>query len=132
MRLALWVLGLFALAVGFTLAARLEQGYIIVVFPPWRIEVSFMLALALLFALAGVAYLLIRLAHTALRLPEDLKAWRGRQRREQADQALLEALRAYFDGDGKRAAQLAAKARDSMAPDLAEHITTPKQHSLPL
>jgi HemY protein len=132
MRIALWVLGLFALAVGFTLAARLDQGYVIVVFPPWRMEVSFMLALALLFALVGVAYVLTRLAQTALHLPEDLKAWRARQRREQADQALLEALRAHFDGDAKRAVQLAAKAEDSMAPDLAKRITTPQQQSLPL
>jgi HemY protein len=130
--MALWVLGLFALAVGFTLAARLDQGYVIVVFPPWRMEVSFMLALALLFALLGVAYVVTRLAQTALHLPEDLRDWRARQRRAQADQALLEALRAHFDGDSRRATHLATKAKDSMAPDLALRIQAPEQRNLPL
>lgn len=132
MRAVLWVLTLFALAVAFTLAARLDQGYVIVVFPPWRMEVSFMLALALLFVLIGAAYLITRLGQTALRLPEDLRAWRARKRRTRADQALLDALRAHFDGDQHRARQLAAKAHDSMAPDLAERIRVPEQRALPL
>jgi HemY protein len=53
MRIALWLLALFALAVAFTLAARLDQGYVIVVYPPWRLELSFMLALLLLAGRAG-------------------------------------------------------------------------------
>ena len=132
MRAALWLLALFALAVAFTLAARLDQGYVIVVYPPWRIEVSFMLALALLCVFIGAAYLLTRLAQTALHLPEDLRAWRDRNRRKKADQALLEALRAHFDGDARKARQLAARARESMAPDLADRILSPQQGSLPL
>ncbi|MBI5330677.1 MAG: heme biosynthesis HemY N-terminal domain-containing protein [Betaproteobacteria bacterium] len=127
-----WVLALFGLAVAFTLAARLDQGYVIVVFPPWRMEVSFMLALALLCGFIGAAYLLTRLAQTALRLPEDMRAWRARKRREKADHALLEALRAHLDGDDRKARHLAAKARESMAPDLAERLSAPEQRSLPL
>ena len=54
MRIALWLLALFAIAVAFTLTARLDQGYVIVVYPPWRLELSFMLALLLR---AGVIWL---------------------------------------------------------------------------
>ena len=43
-----WVLALFALAVAVALGARLNDGYVLLVFPPWRAEVSlnlFVLAL---------------------------------------------------------------------------------------
>lgn len=122
MRAALWVLGLFALAVALTLMARLDQGYVVVVYPPWRMELSFMLALGLLAGLIVLAHALLRLAQTALRLPEDLRAWREGRRREAADQALLEAMRAHLAGDREQAARLARRARDSRAPDVAESL----------
>lgn len=118
MRAILWIVGLFALAVALSLLARLDQGYVIVVFPPWRLELSFLLTVVLLlggFALAGF---LLHLARTALRLPEDLRAWRRRRHRERADQALLEALRAHFAGDEARLREQLPKARDCAAQDL--------------
>lgn len=126
MRAALWVLALFALAVAFTLAARLDQGYVIIVYPPWRMELSFMLALLLLAGLAVLAFTVLHLARIALNLSGDVRAWREKQRRSKADQALLDALRAYLDGDPKKAAELADKAGDSaLAPDLVERLRRP-------
>jgi len=122
MRAAFWLLALFALAVAVTLAARLDQGYVIVVYPPWRMELSFMLALGLLVALVGLGYALLRMASTALRLPDDVRAWRAKRRSEAADQALLRAMRAHLDGDNERAAKLARKALAGRAPDLAERL----------
>lgn len=123
MRAALWVLALFALAVAFTLAARLDQGYVIIVFPPWRLELSFMLALLLLAGLSALAYLLLRLAGIALNISGDVQAWREKRRKDKADQALLDGLRAYLDGDLQRAADLAGKAEEStLAPDLVERL----------
>ncbi len=129
MRAALWLLALFALAVAFTLAARLDQGYVIVVYPPWRMELSFMLALLLLMGLLAFAYGVIRLADIALNLSGDVRAWRQRRRRNKADQALFNALRAYLDGDLPQARTLAAKAGEStLAPDLVERL----QHTAPV
>lgn len=126
MRAALWVLALFALAVAITLAARLDQGYVIVVYPPWRLELSFMLALVLLSGLVALAYALLRLTAIALNLSGDLRAWREAKRKNKADQALLDALRAYLDGDRQQAAALAGKAGESMlAPDLVERLRRP-------
>ncbi|HNQ05063.1 MAG TPA: heme biosynthesis HemY N-terminal domain-containing protein [Thiobacillaceae bacterium] len=122
MRLILWVLALFALAVAFTLLARLDQGYVIVVFPPWRLEMSFMLTLVLLvggFVLAGFV---LRLARTALRLPDDLRAWRQRRQRERADLALLDALRAHLDGNVPLLRKQLDKAGDCTAQDLLERL----------
>lgn len=126
MRAALWVLALFALAVAFTLAARLDQGYVIVVYPPWRMELSFMLALLLLTGLAALAYAVFRLAGIALNLSGDMRAWREKKRKSKADQALLDALRAYLEGDPQKAAVLAGKAGEStLAPDLVERLQRP-------
>ncbi len=40
----LWLLALFALAVGIALAARFNEGYLLRVLPPYRAEVSLNLA----------------------------------------------------------------------------------------
>ena len=40
MKTLFWVVALFALAVGLVVAARYNEGYVLVVFPPYRIEVS--------------------------------------------------------------------------------------------
>ena len=126
MRAALWVLALFALAVAFTLAARLDQGYVIIVYPPWRMELSFMLALLLLAGLGVLSYTMLHLARIALNLSGDVRAWREKKRRNKADQALLDALRAHLDGDPKKAADLADKAEESLlAPDLVERLRRP-------
>lgn len=126
MRVALWLLALFALAVAFTLAARLDQGYVIVVYPPWRLELSFMLALLLLAGVMILAYAALKLGGIALNLSGDLRAWREKRRGDRADKALLDALRAHLDGNPERARQLAEKAGDSvLAPDLAERLKNP-------
>jgi HemY protein len=72
MRAALWLLALFALAVAFTLVARLDQGYVIVVYPPWRIELSFMLAILLLAGLMVLAYAALRLGGIATKRKKGL------------------------------------------------------------
>lgn len=127
MRAALWLLALFALAVAFTLAARLDQGYVIIVYPPWRMELSFMLALLLLAGLMALVYAVLRLADIALNLSGDVRAWRQKRRKSKADMALFDALRAYLDGDVMRARTLAAKAGEStLAPDLIERLQREK------
>jgi HemY protein len=123
MRTALWILALFALAVAFTLAARLDQGYVVIVYPPWRMELSFMLALLLLAGLAVLVNVLLRLGGIALNLSGDIRAWRARVRESKADKALFDALRAQLDGDLQTARALAAKAGESrLAPDLIERL----------
>ncbi len=126
MRAVLWLLALFAAAVALTLAARLDQGYVIVVYPPWRLELSFILALLLLAGLLGLAYAALRLGAIALNLSGDLRAWREKKRRDKADTLLLDALRAQLDGDAETARRLAEQAADSLlAPDLLARLRAP-------
>ena len=122
MRAAFWLLALFALAVALTLVARVDQGYVVVVYPPWRMELSFLLALVLLVGLIALAYAALRLGQAALRLPDDVREWRDLQRLAAAERTLLDAMRAHLDGDAQRAARLAQKAGGCRAADIAARL----------
>lgn len=126
MRAAFWILALFALAVAITLIARLDQGYVIVVFPPWRLEMSFLLTVFLLVGGFVLVSFLLHLARTALRLPEDLRTWRRHRHQTAADHALLDAFRAHFAGDERKLRKALKKARDCHAQDLLEKLRLPQ------
>jgi len=106
----MWVLAVFALAVGLSLAAHLNDGYAILVFPPYRVELS--LNFAILLGLAGFAlgYLLLRLVTQTLRLPLHVRAFRERRRVEKGRAAMLAALQALFEGRYGRAEKSAGEA----------------------
>ncbi len=106
----MWVLAVFALAVGLSLAAHLNDGYAIFVFPPYRAELS--LNLAILLGLAGFAlgYLLLRMLTHTLRLPLHVRAFRERRRSEKGRAAMLAALQALFEGRYARAENSAGEA----------------------
>ncbi|MCX7179850.1 MAG: heme biosynthesis protein HemY, partial [Proteobacteria bacterium] len=93
MRALLWLLTLAALAVGLALAARYNDGYVLLVLPPWRAELS--LNLMILLQLIGFAlcYLLLRVVLHALHLPQAVREFRARRQREQAERALGDAVR---------------------------------------
>jgi HemY protein len=122
MRAALWLLALFALAVAVTLVARLDQGYVIVVFPPWRMELSFLMTVVVVAGGFVLVSFLLHLARTALRLPEDLRAWRRQRHQAAADLALMDALRAHFAGDEAKLRKHLKKARDCRAQDLLARL----------
>jgi len=69
MKAAFWLLALFGVAVAATLAAKYNNGYVLVVAQPYRIELSLNLLIVLLLAAFFVAYLLMRLAVITLGLP---------------------------------------------------------------
>ena len=56
MRGLLWLLTLFALAVGIALAARFNDGYLLLVLPPYRAEISLNLAVALVMGGLGLGF----------------------------------------------------------------------------
>lgn len=107
MRWLITLLVLAVAAVGLALAGRYDPGYAVLVFPPWRIELSF-ITLVILLALFGLlAYWLTRLAVTTLKLPEAVRAHREKIRREQAHVELENALQAYLEGRNQDAEKLA-------------------------
>ena len=108
MRWVFWILGLFALAVALALALRLNTGYALLVWPPYRVELSLNLVLLLVAVGFAVFYLLLRFIFGALGLPAQVRDFRERRRRENARSMLLEALEAFFEERYGRAEKAAA------------------------
>ncbi len=115
MRSLFWLVAVFAAAVALALAGQLADGYLLVVYPPWRIEVSLLLALLALLAAFAVAYVTLRLVGQTLALPTQVRAFRERRKREHAQKALASALQCYFEGRFARAEKEAALAWQSGA-----------------
>lgn len=110
MRAVFWLLILAALAVGLAAAARYNEGYVLLVLPPWRAEVS--LNLFVLAALAGffVIYLLARAVSHTLALPRAVAEFRRRRQQEKAAVSLRDAWRLLQEGRYGHALRCAEKA----------------------
>jgi HemY protein len=106
----MWVLAVFALAVGLSLAAHLNDGYAILVFPPYRVELSLNFAILLWIVGFALGYMLLRLVGHTLRLPLHVRAFRARRRSEKGQAAMLAALQALFEGRYGRAEKSAGEA----------------------
>ena len=50
MRALIWLIGIFALAVGVAMIAGVNDGYVLVVLSPWRAQISLNLFIVLLVA----------------------------------------------------------------------------------
>lgn len=110
MRALFWLLILAALAVGLALAARYNEGYVLLVLPPWRAEVSLNLFLLLCAAGFFVIYLLARAVSHTLALPHAVAEFRRRRRQEKAALALRDAWRLLQEGRYGHAMRCAEKA----------------------
>ena len=110
MKALAWLLAVFAAAVALVILGRVDTGYALFVYPPYRVEMSMPLfALALLFAFL-LLYAVFRVLSHALALPAHVRAFRARRRRERAHAALAAALQAYYEGRYVRAEKEAAEA----------------------
>ena len=94
MRALFWLLAVFAAAVALALAGRVGDGYVLFVYPPWRVEISLLLFVLALAAAFVVAYFAVRLVGHTLALPAQVRAFRERRKREHAQRALAAALHA--------------------------------------
>src|SRR2546427_12400209 len=105
-----WLLGVCAAAVALVILGRVGGGYVMFVYPPYRVELS--LPFFVVASLAGflLLYAAMRLLGHAVSLPTYVRAYRARRRRERAHAALAAALQAYYEGRYARAEKEAAAA----------------------
>lgn len=131
MRGLIWLLVVFAAAIALALIGRSETGYVLFVYPPYRVELS-----VVLFALAalvgfGLLYFAARLLHQLVAVPSRLRAYRARRRQARAQDALVASLQAYFEGRYVRAEKDAARAHaGGAAPGLAALLAARAAHRL--
>lgn len=111
MKFLFWLLGLFALAVALTLAAH-NPGYMLLVYPPYRAEMSLSLFVVGLLALFVFAHLALQLLSAALRLPAYVRQFRNERVQAKGRAAMMEALGAFFEGRYASAEKAAVRAME--------------------
>lgn len=98
MRALIWLIGIFALAAGVAMLASINEGYVLVVVPPWRVQLSLNLLIVGLIVAFFSAYAVLRIVRRTMALPGRVVQYRERRRKEKAGRALRDALRALFEG----------------------------------
>jgi len=104
------LLALFALAVGIAVAVRFNEGYLLLVVPPYRADVSLALALFVLALAFLLFYGVVRGIGLALALPGRVDGYRRRRQREKAAESLRESWRLLFEGRYSQAMRRAGEA----------------------
>ena len=132
MKVLLWIIVAIAVAVGLVAAAvRSSAGYVQIVLPPYRVELSMVLVLVLLAALFAAAYLGARLVSAMVAMPRQVREYRAARRGRKASDALSDALHAFFSGRYARAEKAAANALElGEQPNLAATLAARAAHEL--
>jgi HemY protein len=113
MKSLFWLLAVFAAAVALVMLGRIDSGYVLLVYPPYRVEVTMLLFGIALLAAFVLLYFVFRLLSHTLSLPAYVRAYRARRRRERAHAALAAALLAYYEGRYARTEKEASIAFDT-------------------
>lgn len=92
MRAALWLLGLFGVAVAIALFAGNNQGTVTLFWPPYRIDLSLNVALLLGVAAFVLLHVALRALSALFNLPREALRWRHQQKERAMHQMLVEAI----------------------------------------
>ena len=118
-----WVLTLFAVAVAVALGARLNEGYVLLVFPTFRAEVSLNLVIVVLFASFIALYVASRALSVTFGLSRRVRDFQQRRLRDQAGMVFQDAVRLLFEGRFGQALKKASQAHAAgTAPGLSALI----------
>lgn len=92
MRIALWFLGLFGVAVALALFASGNQGSITVFWPPYRIDLSVNMVVVALTVFFVLVHLALNALSALLSMPGQARSWRIRHQERVMYSAFLDAL----------------------------------------
>jgi HemY protein len=106
----IWLALLFAAAVVLALSGRLEAGQVVIVYAPYRIDVSLSFAVAALVVAFIVLYALIRLVRNIAGMPARVGIYRARARAAKSGELLHDALANLHAGRFARAEKAARQA----------------------
>jgi len=139
------------LAVALAMAGRYDPGYVVLVYPPWRMEISFISFVLMMVGLVVGGVVLLRLALLTLNLPSIVRAQRERRAAKRRDENFVGGLKAYteyryqdaeqslgqWQGDDLRfglARVLAARAAQEMraVPQRERHLQEATEHGAEL
>lgn len=118
MRAALWLLGLFAVAVTTALFAGNNPGTVTLFWPPYRVDISLNLFLLLLAVGFVTLHLALRTLSAFFGIPQQAKRWRLQQRERTIQATLLDASSHLMGGRyirARKAAELVVSLEEAVA-----------------
>jgi HemY protein len=115
MKTLVWALVLALAAVAAALAARFNDGNVVVLLPPYRIDLSLNSFLLLALLLLGAVYWIARTVQKIADFPARVRLYRERRAEVGGQRALRDALRALLEGRFARAERAARAAQDAPA-----------------
>jgi HemY protein len=113
MRIFLWLLTLFASAIGLAVLARYNLGNVVFFYPPYRVDLSLNLFILLTVLSFWFLYVLMQALDFAKQMPKRVATYRQEKREREGTQALRDSLKALFEGRFGHAEKAAVRASDS-------------------
>ena len=95
-----WLISLLivsVLAVALAMAGRYDPGYVVLVYPPWRMEVSFISFVLMLVGVIVGGMVLLRLTLLTLNLPSIVREQREQHAAQKRDENFVGGLKAYIE-----------------------------------
>jgi len=131
MRQLFWFIIIAALATVAAMFLRHEAGYVVVVTPPYRVEISLTLAVAGVVVAFLVLYALFRVVSHLLRMPAQVSMLRKHWRQNRGREALRGAMQMLLEGRYAKSQKLARRAYDlDEAPALAALTAARAAHQM--
>lgn len=110
MRGLLWLLAAFALAAAMSIVMRENEAYVLLVYAPWRVELSLNLLVVVLMIGFVAFYFLVRIVSHTLQLPAYVRTFRAREQERKGRDALAQSLQMLYEGRYGRAEKYSAQA----------------------
>lgn len=131
MKLLVWLVLVALAATLIPLAIGAGHGYVLLVQPPYRIELSTSLFLLLVLLAFVAVYALLRLVFYTLQLPENVRVFKQVRREKEAHATLMESLTALAEGRYNKAGKAAETALELGAdPLISSLIAARSAHKL--
>lgn len=111
MRGLFWLVLLFAAAVAVAILGHFDVGHVLIIYDPYRIDVSLNFAVLAIVVIFVILHVLIRAIRNLWKMPERVAAYRARARAAKAHAALRDALANLYSGRFSRAEKAARDAR---------------------
>jgi len=113
MRIFLWLIALFAAAIGLAVATRFNLGNVVFFYPPYRVDLSLNFFILLEILLFVLLYVVLKTIRVTQRMPARVMAYRREKRERKGNLALREALKSFLEGRFGHAEKAAMRASDS-------------------
>ena len=117
MRFFIWLLILFASAIGLAVLARFNPGNVVLFYPPYRVDLSLNFFIVLLVAAFALLLAIVAAIRATLAMPRRVEQYRATRQLRESGRALNEALQSFLEGRFGRSEKLAERAL--LSPDHA-------------